>query len=62
MADYRVYSLSGDGQIHFAVNISARTDDEAVTLATNMNRGGHKCEVWEGRRLVASLSAEQLKD
>jgi len=60
MRDYRVYCLDGAGHIDSAETIRASSDAEAIAVATKMKLGGRKCEVWQGRRLVAALDAGQL--
>ena len=60
MTNYRVYCLDGAGHIDSAESISADNDAVAITMATQMKVGGTKCEVWEGRRLVAELGRDQL--
>jgi hypothetical protein len=60
MLDYRIYCLDGAGKISFAETINAASDPEAIARAHDMKRHTLKCEVWEGRRLVATLSAQDL--
>jgi hypothetical protein len=38
--------------------IEAASDEEAVTIAQASDFGS-KCELWQGRRLVAQLEAER---
>lgn len=58
MADYRVYCLSGDGQIGLADWIEACSDDEAIVIARKLRPDAHRCEIWLKDRLVAKLSTE----
>lgn len=51
---YRVYCLD-NGQHMVSVDwIEAVSDEEAITKAEAQGFGS-KCEIWEGRRLVAQL-------
>ena len=55
---YRVYCLDAELHMVSADWIEAASDEEAIALATE--RGfGSKCEIWEGRRLVAQLEEER---
>ena len=58
MPDYRVYCLNGAGRIELADWISAPDDDDAVQQARLMKKDAIGCEIWLGRRLVASLNHE----
>jgi hypothetical protein len=40
--------------------IHASTDEEAVAKARVLKRHTLKCEVWQGHRLVATLTADDL--
>jgi hypothetical protein len=60
MPDYRLYCLDGAGRISLADWIEAETDEEAIETARNMQRGARKCEVWQRRRLVKTLNAQDL--
>jgi hypothetical protein len=60
MASYRLYCLDGLGHISLADWIEASSDDDAVAEARRMKIGGSKCEVWDGKRLVARLGAQEL--
>ena len=53
--DYRYYLLDRAGALHPAEWLSANSDEEAI--ARIKSRHPHsKCEIWQDRRLVASLS------
>lgn len=54
MASYRIYSFDGPG-ISQGEGFEAATDHEAVSKARQMKPEAIKCEIWEGRRLVASF-------
>jgi len=60
MAHYRLYCLDRFGKISFADWIDAPDDQDAVRQAHDLKNGSRQCEVWEGRRLVASLEAREL--
>jgi len=60
MAEYRIYCLDAVGKISFADVIQAEDDEQAVAIAHEMKPEARKCEVWIGRRLVASLDENQL--
>ena len=54
MKTYRVYCFDG---VHKALTsdlIEAATDEQAITMAEQAGYGS-RCEIWEGRRLVAEL-------
>lgn len=57
MPVYRMYSLDDFGRIGFAHEIDAPTDQEAIVMARSMKPNATKGEIWEGRRLVAAVSA-----
>jgi hypothetical protein len=60
MVDYRLYCLDGAGKIKLADEIVASDDAEAIENARDTHRGGRKCEVWQGSRLVATLDTHDL--
>jgi hypothetical protein len=60
MREYRLYCLNDLGNLDFVDLIIAADDPAAIIKARNLKRHARKCEVWEGRRLVASLQAEDL--
>jgi hypothetical protein len=62
MPDYRIYCLDGAGKISFAEELIASSDDEAITKAHRLKQKALKCEVWQGRRLVATLSTQGLAE
>lgn len=55
---YRVYSLDGAGRLGFAEQINAETDGEAMALARDLMPHAVKGELWQDRRLVATLRDE----
>jgi hypothetical protein len=61
MALYRLYCLDGAGHISLAEWIEAGTDAEALAKARELKDGALKCEVWDDKRLVGSLSHHELK-
>ena len=60
MPDYRLYCLDGEGRISLADWIEAETDEEAIEKARTMQHGARKCEIWQRRRLVKTLNAQDL--
>lgn len=54
MSDYRLYSYDGAGKVWAADWIAAASDDEAIAAAQSLNTGV-KCEVWKGKRYVATV-------
>jgi hypothetical protein len=48
------------GKITLAEPIEASDDAEAIAKAGEKHRRTLKCEVWQGRRLVAALDAHDL--
>lgn len=57
---YRVYCYDGASKVVTADFIKASSDEEAIAKAEA--RGfGSKCEIWDGKRLVAQLGQERLK-
>ena len=57
---YRVYCFNAAHSIVTADLIEAASDEDAVAIA--QQRGfGSKCELWDGKRLVAELSEEGRK-
>ena len=57
MGDYRLYCLDGTKRIQRAADvISATTDDDAVAQARALAKPT-ACEIWQGRRLVATIPA-----
>jgi hypothetical protein len=60
MNHYRLYCLDGIGTIGLAEWIDAANDADAIRQAQERKRGTLKCEVWLGRRLVATLDGQAL--
>jgi hypothetical protein len=58
MSSYRIYCLDECGALRLPEEVSAASDQQA--LAAARLRKFHKCEVWEGRRLVACLDGHRL--
>lgn len=55
---YRVYSFDIERKEVSAEFVKAASDDDAV--AQTMETGfGSKCEIWDGKRLVAQLEQER---
>jgi len=56
---YRLYRLDEWGRIGFAEDIVAESDEEALELASDASPNAKKCELWEGRRLVAAITDDR---
>ena len=55
---YRIYCYDGAHQVVTADFIEAASDEEAIASAKTAGFGS-KCEIWDGKRLVATLEAER---
>lgn len=55
---YRLYCYDGANKIVTADFIEASNDEEAIAVAEAQGLGS-KCEIWDGRRLVAQLEGER---
>ena len=55
---YRVYCYDAAHQAVTADWIEAASDEEAIAKAEAAGFGS-KCEIWDGKRLVASLQDER---
>ena len=55
---YRIYCFDSQLRIVTADWIEAASDEEAIAKAEAAGFGS-KCEIWDGRRLVAELDAER---
>jgi hypothetical protein len=55
---YRVYCYDDAHKIVTADFIDAASDDDAIAKAEAAGYGS-KCEIWDGKRLVAALAAER---
>jgi len=60
MRDYRLYCLNELGNLDLVDTVIAVDDRAAINEARDLKRHARKCEVWEGRRLVATLQADDL--
>ena len=56
---YRYYCLDSTGHLHFAEWFHAHDDEEAIAQ-TKAKHPDSKCEVWHGRRLVATVEVQRL--
>lgn len=61
MREYRLYCLNGDGHIDLAEWIEASDDVDAVTKARQMKARSKRCEVWDRKRLIATLTMQDLE-
>ena len=55
---YRIYCYDGANKVVTADWIEAASDQEAIAKAEAAGFGS-KCEIWDGRRLVAQLQGER---
>ena len=55
---YRIYCYDGVQKIVTADWIEAASDEEAIVKAQAAGFGS-RCEIWEGKRLVAELEEER---
>jgi hypothetical protein len=55
---YRVYWFDVEPRAVTADFVSAASDEEAIAK-TRAAGFGSKCEIWDGRRLVAQLESER---
>jgi len=53
--NYRYYCLDGQGRLHDAAWFAAESDQDAVEHVTAKHPDS-KCEIWQGKRLVAALA------
>ena len=60
MSNYKLYCMQSQGNLHFAEWIEAQDDAEAIEMARKLKKDALKCEIWDGRRLVAVLDAREL--
>jgi hypothetical protein len=57
MSEYKLYSFDGTRRIlRPADTISATSDEEAIAIAKGLDMT-MACELWQGRRLVATIAA-----
>lgn len=57
---YRYYCLDGRGRLHSAEWFEAASDEDAIAQVEAQNPDA-LCEIWQGQRLVAKLSARRLQ-
>ena len=60
MREYRLYCLNELGSLDLVDTIVAADDRAAISEACDLKRDARKCEVWDGKRLVAILQADDL--
>ena len=53
--NYRYYCLDGTGHLHDAAWFAAESDEDAIEQIKAKHPDA-KCEIWQGKRLVAALS------
>ena len=57
---YRYYCLDSRGRLHSAEWFQAASDEDA-TAHVEAEHPDALCEIWQGQRLVAKLSAMRLQ-
>jgi hypothetical protein len=62
MAHYQIYCMDRPGHISLAQAIDAESDEQAIEKAKAAKANAIKCEVWQGKRMVATLDAQDLAD
>lgn len=58
--NYRYYCLDSAGHLHETEWFHADSDEEAVAQIMAKHPDS-RCEVWQGKRLVASISPNRLR-
>ena len=56
--NYRVYCYDAAHKVVTADWLKAASDEEAIALA-HARGFGSKCEIWDGKRMVAQLEEER---
>lgn len=54
---YRYYCLDSSGQLHNAITFQAENDQAAIALI-EAKHPEDKCEIWQGKRLVAKVAPQ----
>jgi hypothetical protein len=57
---YRYYCLDGTARLHSAEWFEAVSDADAIAQIMAKHPES-KCEIWEGKRLVAAIEATRLQ-
>ena len=58
MRHYRLYCLEATGSISLAEWIEALDDADALRQARDLKPGALKCEIWCGKRPVATIDGQ----
>lgn len=58
--DYRYYCLDGAGHLQGAEWFDAESDEDAIEQIS-ARQPDSKCEIWQGKRLVVSISPRRLQ-
>ena len=59
--EYRYYCLDSTGQLHNSVLFEAESDEDAIRQIA-AKHPYDKCEIWHGKRLVATLEPHRITD
>jgi hypothetical protein len=62
MVEYRLYGLAGDGKLGLPELIDTTSDEEAIAKARELKPNMQRCEVWQGKRLVAVLNRDDSSE
>jgi hypothetical protein len=57
--NYRYYCLDNTGHLYAAEWFCAESDADAIRQI-EAKHPGDRCEIWQGKRLVAKLASERL--
>ena len=58
--NYRYYCLDGVGRLHDAAWVHSDSDEDAIAQI-RARHPDSRCEIWQGKRLVASILPERLR-
>jgi CO dehydrogenase nickel-insertion accessory protein CooC1 len=62
MVEYRLYAVDGDGNLGLPDLIGATDDEEAIAKARELKPDMRRCEIWQGKRLVAAFNREDSSE
>ena len=60
LESYRYYCLDAAGSLHNAKWFKAESDEAAIAFVQQKHPDG-QCEIWSGRRLVASIRPAKIR-
>ena len=56
--NYHYYRLDGTGRLHEPAKFAADSDEDAIAQIETKHPDS-KCEIWQGKRLVASIQPQR---